>query len=445
MKKVFLSILALGLFFASRAQSDFIKAPALGIHFFFNDFQTATDIRTIGITRVLSDKQYGNAGRLKPGIAISYIQGLSDHVDFAATLSGSSGEYISPDGTGSGTDAFLLEAAATANLKLLTDKHFFTPFLTVGVGASQFSGHYGAFIPLGVGLQFNILNSAYIIINSQYRARATEDVSYHFYHSFGIAGTIFDKKEVEIKPLPVPYVEPVVKDRDGDGIVDSLDRCPDVAGLAALQGCPDRDGDGIADAEDKCPDVAGLAKYQGCPIPDTDGDGINDELDKCPTVAGIARYQGCPIPDTDGDGVNDEVDKCPNEAGLESNFGCPEIAKATLEKISVAAKNIFFATGSSKLLRKSFVSLSEVVKILSDNPTYKLDIDGHTDNSGKPEKNQLLSEARAKAVLTYISLKGIEESRLIATGYGQDKPIVENKTAKGRAKNRRVEIKARNY
>lgn len=84
-------------------------------------------------------------------------------------------------------------------------------------------------------------------------------------------------------------------DRDNDGILDADDKCPDVAGLAALQGCPDRDGDGIADGDDKCPDVAGLAKYEGCPIPDTDGDGINDEMDKCPTEKGFARYQGCPI------------------------------------------------------------------------------------------------------------------------------------------------------
>ena len=415
MKKIILSFLAVGFLSHSFAQTDYIKAPALAIHFFFDDFQTATDIRTLGLTRVLNDKQYGKSDRLKPGIALSYIQGLSDHVDFAGTISGSSTNTILPDGTSSGTDAFLLEVAATANLKLLTDKHFFTPFLTVGVGGSQFSGHYGAFIPLGVGLQFNILNSAYIIINSQYRARVTEDVNYHFYHSFGIAGSIFDKKQEVLKPLPVPYVEPA-KDRDGDGIVDSLDKCPDVAGLAALQGCPDKDGDGITDAEDKCPDVAGLVKYQGCPIPDTDGDGINDEEDKCPT-----------------------------EAGPASNFGCPVISKDTVQKINVAANHIYFATGSFKLLPKSFRSLAEIVKILTNNLSYKLDIDGHTDNTGTAKGNQVLSENRAKSVMSYFVSKGIEESRLIATGFGQDKPLVDNNTPKNRSKNRRVEIRVRNY
>jgi OOP family OmpA-OmpF porin len=215
--------------------------------------------------------------------------------------------------------------------------------------------------------------------------------------------------------------------------------------LASLKGCPDRDGDGIADGDDKCPDVAGLAKYNGCPIPDTDGDGINDEQDKCPTVKGVARYQGCPVPDKDNDGVNDEEDKCPNEAGPASNFGCPVIAQAVIDKINYAAKNIFFATGSAKLLPKSFKSLNEVVKILSDDQTLKLDIDGHTDSQGKPDKNQTLSENRANAVKAYLTGKGVDASRLFAAGHGQDMPVADNKTAAGRAKNRRVEMKARNY
>jgi Thrombospondin type 3 repeat len=121
---------------------------------------------------------------------------------------------------------------------------------------------------------------------------------------------------------PQPIVL-VAKDTDGDGINDTDDKCPDVKGVAALQGCPDRDGDGIADKDDKCPDTIGLARLQGCPIPDTDKDRINDEEDKCPTVFGYARYQGCPVPDSDGDGINDEEDKCRDLPGPESNKGCP--------------------------------------------------------------------------------------------------------------------------
>ena len=164
-----------------------------------------------------------------------------------------------------------------------------------------------------------------------------------------------------------------------------------------------------------------------------------------PTVAGVAKYQGCPIPDTDGDGVNDEEDKCPSEAGPASNFGCPVIATDIINKINMSAKNLFFATGSSKLLAKSNASLNNVVSILKDNPTYKVDIAGHTDNTGKANKNQLLSEARANSVKAFLIGKGVDEARLIAAGFGADKPLATNKTTAGRSKNRRVEMVVRNF
>ena len=248
----------------------------------------------------------------------------------------------------------------------------------------------------------------------------------------------------KIPPPPAPPI-PVVMDRDGDGVLDGVDRCPDVAGPASLQGCPDRDGDGIADIDDKCPDVAGIARYQGCPVPDTDKDGINDEVDKCPTVPGLARYQGCPIPDTDGDGVNDEEDKCINEKGPASNFGCPIISEEIIKRVNLAAKNIFFETAKSVLLKKSFPKLNDVVTILNENPTYKVQIDGHTDSQGSDEYNQGLSDQRAASVKAYFISKGIDESRLSSAGYGESKPVADNKTAIGRAQNRRVEMTLRNY
>jgi outer membrane protein OmpA-like peptidoglycan-associated protein len=250
------------------------------------------------------------------------------------------------------------------------------------------------------------------------------------------------------KILPVtapPIPAPVVLDRDGDGVLDVVDRCPDIAGPASLQGCPDRDGDGIADRDDKCPDVFGLARYQGCPIPDTDGDGVNDELDKCPTVAGLARYQGCPIPDTDGDGVNDEEDKCINEKGPASNFGCPVINEAIIKRVKVAAENIFFETAKSTLLAKSFPKLNDVVAILKDNTSFKLQIDGHTDFVGNDEYNQTLSEQRAASVRAYLVSQGVAENRISSAGYGESRPVADNNTTVGKAKNRRVEMTLRNY
>jgi outer membrane protein OmpA-like peptidoglycan-associated protein len=246
-----------------------------------------------------------------------------------------------------------------------------------------------------------------------------------------------------VPPPPPPVV--VVLDRDGDGVLDADDRCPDVAGLASLKGCPDRDGDGIADIDDRCPDVAGTAKYQGCPIPDTDGDGVNDEEDKCPTVKGLPRYLGCPIPDTDGDGVNDEEDRCVNLPGTVSNYGCPVIAKEIIEKVNFAAKNIFFATGSYKLLEKSYASLNGIVSLLKSDASLMIDIDGYTDSQGSDESNQVLSDNRAGAVKNYLVSKGIDASRLKSTGYGETKPVADNTTAAGRARNRRTEMNVRNY
>ncbi len=260
----------------------------------------------------------------------------------------------------------------------------------------------------------------------------------------GIALKVGTGRAISPVTPPAPPA-PVVTDRDGDGVLDVNDKCPDVAGLASLQGCPDRDRDGIADAEDKCPDVAGLARYQGCPVPDTDGDGVNDELDKCPTVAGLARYQGCPIPDTDGDGVNDEEDKCINEKGPASNFGCPVIGEDIIKRVKLAAENIFFATGKATLLPKSYPKLKDMVAILNENTSFKLQIDGHTDIVGDDAANQTLSEQRAAAVKDYLVSQGIAENRISSAGYGETKPVADNNTAAGKARNRRVEMTVRNY
>jgi outer membrane protein OmpA-like peptidoglycan-associated protein len=445
MKKIILSILTVVFFTCAFAQKTNYRQPsALGVSFFMNDFKTAAELRNNGLTYVIKNKNLYRFSRMNPGMAISYFKGLANHIDFDGTLGGSFVDYPLANQTSSGNSNFLLEGTAAVNLKLLSDNYWVVPFVDLGIGASKYLNHYAAFIPVGVGLKFNIADEAFFMLNSQYRFSATENAAAHLYHAITFAGNIGTRHIEAPKEVIIPVVEPP-RDRDGDGIVDSLDACPDQAGPASLNGCPDRDGDGIADKDDNCPDVPGLAKYHGCPIPDTDKDGINDEEDKCPDVPGVARYQGCPIPDTDKDGVNDEEDKCPNEAGPASNFGCPVIAPEIIEKVNLAAKNIFFATGSAKLLAKSYPSLNNVVKVLQDNPTYKVDIEGHTDTTGTHDKNMILSNDRAASVKAYLISKGIDESRITSTGYGPDRPIASNKTAAGKAKNRRVEMKLRNY
>ena len=442
MKKLLLILLlAQGFLQVSFAQdNDYIKRPALGVNFFFNDFNGAGYIKTFGLNRAIRDKQIGQFKNMAPGLAVNYLNGISKHLDLSVGLAGSFLDYPISGKSPFGNDNLLLEGDVTVNAKMLTDKYWFTPYLTAGLGASKYKGYYGAIVPLGVGVQVNFYDEAFLFINAQHRFGITENTSNHLYYSIGVAGNIGVKKEPKVVPPPPPPAIEPPKDRDGDGVVDSVDACPDVAGVAKFNGCPDTDNDGIADKDDKCPTVAGLARYQGCPIPDRDKDGINDEEDKCPDLAGVARYQGCPVPDRDKDGVNDEEDKCPDLPGDAANSGCPVIKEEVAKKIAYAAKNIFFTTGKYVLLAKSNKPLNEVVAILNENKDLKLDIDGYTDNKGKTDKNLLLSQQRADAVKKYMVSKGVDASRLVATGHGQDSPTADNKTAAGRAKNRRVEL-----
>jgi hypothetical protein len=122
--------------------------------------------------------------------------------------------------------------------------------------------------------------------------------------------------------LSVEAVE--VPDRDGDGVADEDDSCPDEAGMGTAAGCSDADGDGVADAEDACPAEVGTAEGGGCPLAtegDGDGDGVLDESDACPDEPGLQVADGCP--DADGDGVADNDDACPSEAGVREQDGCP--------------------------------------------------------------------------------------------------------------------------
>lgn len=234
-------------------------------------------------------------------------------------------------------------------------------------------------------------------------------------------------------------------DTDGDGIPDAQDKCPDVAGASKLLGCPapDRDKDNVSDEEDKCPDVAGVAKYKGCPVPDTDKDGVNDDDDKCPAIEGSAKYNGCPAPDTDMDGVKDDEDKCPLKAGLKDNNGCPEIEQHMIEDINKSARSILFDVNSDNIKSTSNIALDRIADILNANTEIKLDIEGHTDNTGSVRHNQILSGKRALAIKVYLVKKGVAPERLTASGFGSEHPIADNNTEAGRAKNRRVAFKVR--
>ncbi len=222
-------------------------------------------------------------------------------------------------------------------------------------------------------------------------------------------------------------------DTDGDGIIDSEDACPGAAGSKELNGCPDTDNDGVADKDDKCPDVAGIKELAGCP--DRDGDGIADNDDACPDVKGLAQFNGCP--DTDGDGVADNIDKCPDVFGVAENFGCPEVKPFEYSGV------VYFGFDKSILVADFKKDLDAVADVLTGNPDASLLIEGYADSQGPAAYNLKLSEKRADFVIGYLVKKGIAKERLIKSFFGEKNPADTNRTLKGRAMNRRVEIKSK--
>ena len=344
--------------------------------------------------------------------------------------------------------------AIDANVKydlngLVGDTSWFDPYVYLGGGYTSFADEGEAMLNAGFG--FNAWFNDNLGLNFQTGGKKefADKVQDHFQHSIGLVfkfgGKDTDGDGVYDKEDACPEVAGLKSfngcpDADGDGVKDSDDACPEVAGLAALNGCPDQDGDGIADKDDACPTAAGTKAMNGCP--DADGDGVADNKDKCVNEAGPAANGGCPWPDTDKDGILDKDDKCPNEAGVASNNGCPEIIKKEAEKkIGEFARAIYFNSGRTSFRPGVTGKLDLIVGIMKEYPRANFSIEGHTDSQGRATTNKRLSEKRAKAVLDYLAKNGVAANRLTSQGFGEDYPIADNKTRKGRAENRRVEIK----
>ncbi len=242
-------------------------------------------------------------------------------------------------------------------------------------------------------------------------------------------------------------------DRDGDGLLNQYDRCPeeaeDIDGYLDDDGCPDldNDGDGVPDVTDNCPDDAedldGFQDDDGCPDPDNDGDGVIDAQDQCPDemedIDGFQDDDGCPDPDNDGDGVLDADDNCdgtPTDIEVDAH-GCPLIAEI---KPDMVLQGVTFTLGKAELTHDSLIVLDNVAASLHAWPEVKVEIQGHTDSSGGAELNRALSMLRAESVREYLIGKGIDPVRMTAVGHGEDLPIGNNATAEGSAMNRRVEL-----
>lgn len=382
------------------------------------------------------------------------VNKIDKYVDYAPTAVGhdSRGYVTSNPGD---LMYYGIDASVKYSFMTLINSKVIDPSLHVGGGYTFFGdSSYGTLNP-GAGLTFWFTENVGLALETSYKksfgdrqdVSGTPDAPSHFQHTAGIifkfGGKDTDGDGIYDKDDACPDVAGLKEfngcpDTDGDGIADKDDSCPEIAGPKEFNGCPDTDGDGIADKDDACPEVAGPKSLNGCP--DTDGDGVADKNDKCPNVAGPKENGGCPWPDTDGDGVLDKDDKCPTVKGTVANSGCPEVTAEVIKQLNDYGKTILFDSGKASFKEQTFAVLQSITDILKEYPNSNFMIEGHTDSDGSNALNQTLSENRASAVRNYLVEKGINTDRLKSTGFGETKPISSNKTAKGKAENRRVEV-----
>jgi len=418
------------------------------------------------------------------GVEVAYHKSINDFISLAFPLRMGKSTYERPDGTEE--EHALLGLDGQIHLKY--DKgQFLVPYLLAGLGGF-YEFENSEFIleaPLGIGLNFKLGPDAFLNTEASYRLAFSDDDQFkHLQFSAGVLFLINDNQNTK------PPISPATNDKDGDGVADENDVCPNVPGFKKYNGCPDTDGDGVSDDKDKCPGTKGLLAFEGCPDTDkdgivdfeddcptvagpkerngcppgdSDGDSVNDDDDDCPNTYGLPRYKGCPdsdgdgvidsqdecpdkvglarfngCPDTDGDGIIDSKDRCPAKAGSAANNGCPEIAAEDRAILTRAISDVRFETGKDELKPTSFPVLNQIADLMSKYPGYNLIISGHTDSVGEAAANQRLSEDRARACFSYLVNRGVQGYRMKSIGYGETQPIDSNNTAAGKARNRRV-------
>ena len=383
------------------------------------------------------------------------------------------------------------------------------PMLTFGIGNSfvLVPGVMEAVIEVyGNHLLTNMSDMAYFSMEANIGIKVFVERSSYlmagYAHGLPVAGsrgenTGYGFQSVEHRFFLGFAFEPSIGDRDGDGIKDDVDQCPDdpedMDDFSDTDGCPepDNDRDGILDVDDDCPlvpeDMDGDADEDGCPErgeDDRDGDGILDEADQCPDdpedldqfedengcpdedndqdkildvndicpnepedVDGWEDENGCPDPDNDGDRIPDVDDECPNEPetynGKDDQDGCPDQGDVILTGTDIKIlKKVYFEYDSAKIKDVSYDILNAVAATINNNPQInKIAIQGHADERGDDDYNLRLTADRAASVVTYLIKKDVKASKLTSMGYGEYCPVDEGHNEGAWEKNRRVEFK----
>jgi OmpA family/Thrombospondin type 3 repeat len=288
--------------------------------------------------------------------------------------------------------------------------------------------------------------------------RATTDLTFNIMGGTGQVGVRGDDFRITTgvvwAPQPEGAAGPGRNDKDGDGVPDSVDACPDEPedkdGYQDEDGCPDpdNDGDGIPDKDDQCPndpeDKDGFQDTDGCPDRDNDGDGIPDALDKCPNEPedkdGFEDDDGCPDQDNDGDGIPDKDDKCPNDPetvnGFEDEDGCPDVRATTgpeerPDRIDLKGQPLVFDR-NGKLTPASKALLVQVASIVKQRKlTIRVEVHvvlgtkstNANAIAAQKKKDKATAQRRAQEVLDFMIQQGVAQSQVQAVAIGSDRPL----------------------
>jgi hypothetical protein len=140
---------------------DAIQGPTFGVHFFFNDFKSAAAVRANSLGMALKNREFGKIKEMAPGLAVNFIKGITRNYDFTTTLAGSFVDYPMQNKAPFGRDFLLVEGDISVRGKMISNKALINPYLQVGMGFSKYKGYYGAFVPVGAGIQVNLLTKPF--------------------------------------------------------------------------------------------------------------------------------------------------------------------------------------------------------------------------------------------------------------------------------------------
>lgn len=515
MKNIILSILAAGFCLGVTAQKiSGKKTPTIGLHFFYNDFATAQNIKTNNLKYVLDNDLWSKPNTLQGGFGLDYMQGLTKKIDAVGTINGSWVDYQIPSGSFYGGSNLLFDAGVGVHLKLLTDRYVVNPFLIAKVNFSSYKNINGFSVLPGAGIQVNVFREAYILTTIEYRKALSNNISNQLYYSIGIATNICKPKtpkQPKEKPVTPPVVvtppvkeevKPVFKDLmvtvndEATGQpLPNVDVTLTSSAGNVLNGITNADGHTVfSNIESGNYTVFGrLNKIDATSATvtvedfNTQSNQINVTIthnDPRFTLVGntFDKTANAPVADvqvtitnstqsttsfTKSDAATGEFRTQLEGASDFTIAGKKADYISNIENIStkglnrsatlyvklqlgieeakagknVVLQNIFFQTGKSDINTTTSGDLFKLIQFLKDNPAVKLEIQGYTDNSGNLASNQKLSQQRANSVVNFLIKNGINQERLTAKGFGPANPVADNKTAEGKAQNRRVGMK----